>query len=190
MAEETGAEKGSEGWKNFLRKHWTLAALFVVAAFLAAAGAIYVFLWFVGDAQSTGLVPSTLGFWTMGTLTAFALHAIFWELLFIGIPVAIAVIAGWLWWRRLSREEKRAYTLSGKGSRTAGGGGGISILFSIAFGIKVYTDGNWDVPFAAWTLDYVINSIITILIWSVIIFGIPIAIAVILWLSREMKKKQ
>ena len=63
--EETEPENGSEGWKKFLQKHLKMVALFVVAVILASVGAIYVFLWFVGDAQSTGMVPSTLGLWTM-----------------------------------------------------------------------------------------------------------------------------
>jgi len=65
MIEETETENDSGAWKKFLKKHWTMFALFVVAAILAAAGAIYVFLWFVGDAQSTGMIPSTLGQWTI-----------------------------------------------------------------------------------------------------------------------------
>jgi hypothetical protein len=189
MSADAGAEDGSAGWKKFMRKHGNLVALFGVAAVLAAASAVYVFLWFVGDSQSTGMVPPTLGSWTMGHLTTFTLHAIFWELLLIGIPVALAAIAGWLWWRRLPSEEKKEYRFSGKRSRTAGGGGGISFLFFVAFGIKVYLDGNWEVPFAAWTLDYVVNSIITLVLWGLVLFGIPVAIGVVWWLRRELKKK-
>src|SRR4030067_1021139 len=107
MMGETGSENGSEGWKKFLRKHWNMVALFAVGAVLASVGAILVFLWFVGDAQSTGLVPATLGLWTMGNLVTFILHAILWGLLLIGVPVALAAVAGWLWWRRLSSEEKK-----------------------------------------------------------------------------------
>ena len=84
-----------------MRKHWKAVGIFVVAAALALAGAVYVFLWFVKNAQSTGLVPSTLGLWTMANLVTFILNAIFWEHLFIGIPVVVGVGASWLWWRRL-----------------------------------------------------------------------------------------
>ena len=92
-----------------MRKHWNAVAIFVMACALALAGAVYVFLWFVRNAQSTGLVPATLGLWTMGNLVAFILNAIFWELLLIGIPVAMGAVAGWLWWRRLPDEERRGY---------------------------------------------------------------------------------
>src|SRR5437016_8622298 len=101
-----------------MRKHWRTVATFVVAGILAVASAVYVFLWFVGNAQSTGLVPRTLGLWTMGNLVSFILDAIFWELLLVGIPVVVAVVGGWLLWKRLSDEEMRGYRLFRKRSRT------------------------------------------------------------------------
>jgi hypothetical protein len=59
----------------------------------------------------------------------------------------------------------------------------------IAFAIKVYIDGNWNTPIADWTLNYVVDSMISILIWIVVIFGIPAAIGLIWWINHEMKKK-
>jgi hypothetical protein len=189
MMEETESENGSAGWKRFLRKHLNILVLFVVAVILAAAGAVYVFLWFVGDAQSTGLVPATLGLWTMGNLVTFILYVVFWELLLIGVPAVLAAAAGWLWWRRLPSEEKKEYHFFGKRSRTTSGGSGVSVLLFIAFCIKVFLDGNWNVAIATWTFDYVVYSMLWILIWGLIIFGIPIAIGVIWWIHHEMKKK-
>src|SRR4030067_1780988 len=181
--EETGSENGSEGWKKFLRKHLKMVSLFGVGVILASVGAVYVFLWFVGDAQSTGMVPATLGLWTMGNLVTFILHAIFWELLLIGVPVALAAVAGWLWWRRLPSEEKKEYRFFAKRSRTTSGGAGISLLFFVAFCIKVFIDGNWNVAIATWTFDYVVYSFLWILIWGLVILGIPAAIGVIWWIS-------
>ena len=188
MTGEVGVEKGSN-WKKFVRKHWNIVAIFVVAGILAFAGAVYVYLWFVGEAQSTGLVPSTIGLWTMGNIVMFILHLIFWELLFIGVPAIIGAVAGWQWWKRLPDEEKKEYQFFGKRSRTTRGGGGISVLLLIAFAIKVYIDGNWNVAIATWTLDYVVDSMISMLVWMVVIFGIPITIGIIWWLRREMNKK-
>jgi hypothetical protein len=189
MIAETGSENGSEIWKRFLRKHWNILVLFVVGAILASIGAIYVFLWFVGEAQSIGMVPATLDLWTMGNLVTFILYAIFWELLLIGVPVILAAVAGWLWWRRLPDEEKKEYHLFGTRSRTTSGGGGVSLLFFVAFCIKVFMDGNWNVAFATWTFDYVVYSMLWTLIWILVICGIPIAIGVIWWINHEMKKK-
>jgi len=182
-----GAEVASD-WRRFMRKHWKAVGIFVLAGALALAGAVYVFLWFVKNAQSTGLVPATLGLWTMANLVAFILNAIFWELLFIGIPVVVGVGAGWLWLRRLPAEERRGYHSFGRRSRATRGSGGLSLLFFVAFAIKVYLDGNWNVPIANFTLDYVVGSMVLILEWVLIIFGIPIAIGVIWWIRHETKK--
>jgi hypothetical protein len=62
-------------------------------------------------------------------------------------------------------------------------------MFWIVFAIKVFTDGNWNVAFATWTFDYVVYSMLWILVWILVIFGIPIAIGVIWWIRHEMKKK-
>jgi hypothetical protein len=124
----------------------------------------------------------------MGNLVMFILHLIFWELVFIGIPAIIGVVVGWQWWKRLPDEEKRDYRFFGRRSRTAGGGGGASLLLFIAFAIKVYVDGNWNVAISTWKLDYVVDSLISILIWVVVIFGIPIAIGVIWWIRHQMQK--
>ncbi len=188
MGQEIEVEKASDG-KKFIRKHWRTVAVFVVAGILAFIGAVYVFLWFVGNAQSSGLVPSSLGLWSMGNVVSFILHAIFWELVLIGIPVAVGAILGWQWWKRLPDEEKREYHFSGKGSRSSRAGGVISPLLFIAFAIKVYVDGNWNTAIAGWTLDYVVGSMITILVWIVAIFAIPAVIGVIWWIRHEMNKK-
>jgi len=190
MMAETGSENGSEIWKKFLRKHWNMVVLFVVGAILASIGAVLVYLWFVGDAQSTGLVPTTLGLWTMGYLVTFLLHVIFWEALLIGVPVILAAVAGWLWWKKLPDEEKKEYRFFGTRSRaTSGGGGSVSLLVLIVFCIKVFTDGNWNVAFATWTFDYLVYSLLSALIWVLIIFGIPIGLGIIWWIRHEMKKK-
>lgn len=186
---ETESANDQEGWRAFLKKHWEVTALFAVAAVLALVGAILVFLWFVEDAQSIGMVPTTLGLWTMGNMVTFTIHLIFWELLLIGIPAIIGAVAGWQWWKRLPDEEKKEYHFFESSSRTTGGSGGISLLFFIAFCIKVFIDGNWNVAIASWNLNYVVESMISILIWVAIIFGIPAAIGVIAWISYGMKKK-
>ena len=115
-------------WKTFLRRHKKMFALFVVAAIIAAICAIYVFVWFVGDAQATGLVPSSLGSWSIGTCVTFVLNLIFWELVLIGIPVIIFVVAVYkLWWMKLPKAERKEYKrkkLFGKKTRKTDGGEG------------------------------------------------------------------
>ena len=182
MIEENEAAKESN-WRRFFRKHWAAFAVMVVATVLAFAYLVYVFVWFTGYAQSTGLVPSSIGLWNMENLVLFILHAI-GELLLNGIPVAVSVVIGWLWWRRLPSEEK--YHLSGKkSSRSNRAGGVISPLLFIAFAIKVYVDGNWTQAISSYTLNYVVGSIVTILIWIAAIFAIPATIGFVWWITRE-----
>ncbi len=174
-------------WQLFLRKHWLAFALFIISAILAFVGAVYVFVWFTGNAQSTGLVPATLGIWSMGNVVSFILHAIFWELVLIGIPVAIGAIIGWQWWKRVPDDEKSGLSL--KRSRSSSAGGVVSPLLFIAFAIKVYVDGNWSVAVSTYTLDYIVGSMVTILLWIVAIFAIPAIIGVVWWIRHEMTKK-
>ena len=169
-----------------------MLVLFIIAAIIAAISAVLVFLWFVGDAQATGLVPGTLHLWTMGYLVTFLLHLLFWEVIFIGIPVLVAIAAIYfLWWKKLPAEERKEYRhghLFGKRSRGRDGGGAITFLVNIGFIIKVYLDGNWNVPFATWKFDYLVYSYLWVIIWMVIIFGIPLVIGLVWWLHRNMEK--
>jgi hypothetical protein len=183
-------ENDSNEWKRFLKKRWNMLLYWIIAAVFALVGGILVFVWFAGDAQSINMVPMTLGQWTMGHVVTFILHLIFWELVFIGIPVAIAAIAGWLWWKKIPEEERKGHHLFDKPSRAQNGGGGISFLFFIAFCIKVYVDENWNIAIASWNLNYVVDSMVTILVWSAIIFGIPAIVIGLIWLGRQMKKEE
>ena len=193
MSFETEPENCDKIWKKFFGKHFKMFVLFVVSAILAFMGVIFVFLWFVEDAQLTGLVPEALSLWTMGYFVTFLLHLIFWMILLIGIPTILAVAAIYfLWWKKLPDDERKEYReehLFGKRSARKDGGEGITFLVNIAFVIKVYFDGNWDVPFATWKFDYLVYSYLTALIWVLLIFGIPIAIGGTWWLLYGMKKK-
>jgi len=173
------------GWGRFFRKHWNMLVVFVAAVVLAVAGAVYVFVWFTRNAQTIGLVPSTLSAWSMNSLVLFTLHAVFWELVLIGIPVAIGAIIGWQWWTRIPEEEKKEYNLSTKSSKSSNAGGAISSLLFIAFALKVYLDGQWNSPIAGFSLDYVVGSMVTILIWTAVIFAVPAIVGFIWWITRE-----
>jgi len=129
----------------------------------------------------------------MNYLVTFILHVIFWELVYIGIPLIIIAILAWrFWWKRIPEDERIVYkqaNLFGKSSRRSDGGGAISFLINIVFIIKVYYDGNWDFPFAQWSFDYLIYSYLWALIWILAIFGIPMAIGALWWIVHEMRKE-
>ena len=185
-------EDGEKIWIKFLSKHWKMFSLIVIGAIIAIIGAVYVFLWVVANSQCSELVPKVLEFWTMGHLVSFILNLLFWEVLFIVIPVIIAVVLVWrLWWKNLPDDERKEYhekKLFGKRSKWADGGGGFSLFINILFIIKVYLDGNWDKPIAKFTFDYLVYSYLWIIILLVIVCGIPIAIGGTWWLRNQIKK--
>jgi hypothetical protein len=186
-------ENDKKIWKKFLSNHWKILIVFSIIAAILVIGAIYVYLWFVGEAQSTALVPTTLNLWSMGHIITFIIHLIFWELIFIGIPAAIVAAAAYgLWWKRIPEKERKEYkekNLFGKRSKRTDGEGAISFLIFIFFCIKVYLDGNWNVAIASWEFDYLVYSCLWALIWVLVIFGIPMLIGGLLWLNHEMSKK-
>lgn len=55
----------------------------------------------------------------------------------------------------LPGEERGGYRFGG-GSRSTGGGGGFSLLLFVAFCIKVYIDGKWNVAIGTFTLNYAV----------------------------------
>ena len=186
------AKNEEKVWKQFLEKHFSMLVIWIVAATLTFIGALRVFLWFVDDAQATNLVPMTLDLWAMNHFISFILHLIFWELIFIGIPVLIFIAANYfLWWKRLPDTEKKAYKqghLFGGRSKRSDAEGGISFLIFIAFIIKIYFDGNWGVPFATWEFDYLVYSWVWSMIWVLIIIGIPMLIGGVWYIHHIMKK--
>jgi hypothetical protein len=187
MTEQIPAQTKIESdWRAFIRKHWAAFAVLTTAVAIAVAGAVYVFTWFTANALTSGLIPLTLNLWSMNSILIYALYAAMWELAVVGIPVALGAIAVWQWWKRIPQTEKSLYHLSGnKHSKASKGSAPVSFLFTLAFAIKVYLDGNWTQPISDWTLNYVVGSMITILLWIVAIFAIPAAIGVAWWLTRK-----
>ena len=175
-----------------MKRHWSMFVLWIVVIIGALIGAIYVFFWFVKDAQATGLVPEALGLWSMKHLIDFLLNLLFWEIVIIGIPLLIVIgLIYLLWWKKLPYDELKEYKerhLFGKNSRTRDSGTGISLLINIGFAIKVYLDGNWDKPFAEWKFDYLIQSYFTVILWLLVIIGTPIIIGGAWWIWHKMKK--
>ena len=186
MTEQIEAQKAMAG--KFLRKHLASICCFLAAAILAFAGAVYVFVWFTGNAQSTGLVPSTLGLWSMGNIVAVysACH------LLGACPnrnsCGYRCSRGLAMVEKICQKQKRK-NITWKRSSQADAGGAISPLLFIAFALKVFVDGNWNVAISTYTLDYVVGSMVTILIWIVAIFAIPATIGIIWWIRHEMNKK-
>jgi len=191
MVMESEIDNNEKIWLIFLKKHWKISILFIIGILLAVTGAILVFLWFVAEAQATNFIPATLDLWAMNHFITFVLHLLFWEAIYVGIPIIIAVLAIYfLWWKPLPDEERKEYKrrhLFGSESSNSDKSGGISFLIFIAFAIKIYLDGNWNTPIASWSFNYLVYSCIWSLIWVAIIFGIPIGLGLIWWIHYKIK---
>ena len=185
-------EEHEKIWKIFIRNHWRMFSLWIAAGAAVVIGAILVFLWFVGDAQATGLVPEMLGLWNIRYLLTFVLYALFWEAVCIGIPAAVAAGLIYLfWWKALPEEERAEYKrrhLFGSKSRTRDGGGMVSFLVTMGFLLKVYLDGNWGLVFSEWSLDYLVYSYLTVFAWFALIAGIPLLIGLVWWIHSQIQK--
>jgi hypothetical protein len=187
--EGADGDGGDKGWDMFIGRHKKAFVIFIAAALLAAVWAVLVLLWFVGKAQADGLVPETLDLWAMSHVVMFLLNLLFWMLVLVGIPVAVGAGIAWLWFSRLPADERREYRRSRNRSRRSDAGGGFSILVFIGFALKVYIDGNWDVPISTWTFNYLVYSWVTVLVWIFIIFAIPAAIGLGWWILRGRARR-
>lgn len=187
MTDECSKEV-SEGWGLFWRRHHNAVLIFGAGAAILAVWSVLVFLWYVGQAQSNGTVPTTLGLWNMSALVSFLLNLLFWEIALVGIPLIIAVVLAWRWWRGLPYEERTEYRFMRKRSKARNGGSGFSLVVFIVFCIKVNMDGNWNKPFGTWSFDYLVSSYLTAIVWILAVVAIP-AIIVLIWWIRSGSKR-
>lgn len=183
--------EGSRGpsgtaWKKFARRHTKMALLMVGGITAAAAAALFVFLWVVATTQATGLVPSSLGAWTVSHVIGFIFTAILWELLLVAswvIPVAVA--AYFLWYRNLPTEERREYDEGPRRGRSAGQNGGFSFFVGLVWLAIVWIDGRWTRAFQDWSFNDWVYSWVAAGLVVLLIVGIPGTIYVIWSLRRN-----
>ncbi|HEY5538054.1 MAG TPA: hypothetical protein VIL58_00765 [Thermoplasmata archaeon] len=182
---ETSDEPGGKAWKKFVRRHWKMTLSMVGGIAVAAVASLLIFLWVVADAQTTGLVPSGLGEWTVGYVLTFILSAILWELVLVAswvIPIVVA--AYFLWYKKLPDEERREYEGGPRRSRSAGENGGISFFIGLVWFVIVWTDGKWNLAFQDWTFNDWVYSWIAAGLVVLLLAGIP-AMTYIIWSLRR-----
>lgn len=175
-----------EAEKRFLRKHWRMTIVFAAIFAVVVAAAILVFLWVVADAQATALVPAVLGEWTVGYLITFILHVIFWELvLVVSWTIVIAAAIYFLWYRQLPDEDRMERRERGRREE----GDAFGFFVAVFWLIIVWIDGRWDLAFESWTVNDWVYSWISAVFWVLLVFGIPIALGFLYWISQEMQKE-
>ncbi|MHA2066578.1 MAG: hypothetical protein ACXABY_19575, partial [Candidatus Thorarchaeota archaeon] len=55
--------------------------------------------------------------------------------------------------------------------------------------IVVWVDGRWNLAFESWTFNDWVYSFLAALAWDLLIFGVPIALAFIWWIRKEIQKE-
>ncbi len=187
------ADESDENFvKGILSKHWKIAIIEVVGGIIIFICCIFVALWFL---DYSGYGSKELSKWSMGGIFDFVIRLILWEVLFVGIPAfAFTLVVGLHWWKRLPDEEREEIMNRFKRKETQR-----NIFYAIcvslfpflvflAFCVIIYLDRNWDEALGSLQFGYIVYNWLWALIWVVIIFGIPMGVAFLLWLRRGMKK--
>ncbi|MFX1317039.1 MAG: hypothetical protein ACFE9T_14345 [Promethearchaeota archaeon] len=188
-------------WKNKIKKYWKTFAICIIAVIVLAIGALLVLVWFIETTPlpgvGDGVPPNTFNDWTLNYVVGFMILICLWELLFIGVPAALFFgVGGYLWWKRLPEEEKQEFkerekTEKKKYGKTKswGSGGGFNIFMFIAYCIVIAVDGNYNTRFGLLDYSYFIYAWFFTFMWLLIIFGIPIAIILIIVYFKVWRKK-
>jgi H+/gluconate symporter-like permease len=113
------------------------------------------------------------------------------ELLFVGVPVAIfAGVGFYIWWMRLSEEEKKEFkSKEKKAKKKKHGGSGCGCVMFIALCIYIAINGNFNTKFANLSYSYFIYSMLYTVMWILIILGIPAAIILLIVYLTVWRKK-
>jgi hypothetical protein len=184
-------------WINKIKQHWKILAIFIIACVVLAIGALLVLVWFIESSPLGGQGEWTFNDWTLNYIVGFMILIILWELLFIGVPAVLFFgVGGYLTWKRLPEEEKQEFKEREKREKkkyeqpkNVGGGGGFSIFMFIAYCIVIAIDGNYNTRFGALDYSYFIYAWFFTFMWLLIIFGIPVAIILIIVYFTYWKKK-
>lgn len=192
-------EKSDETfWMGMAKKHWVAVLIFVLAFVGLIIGFFAIMLTFLANSDIGGYGLWTLADFSIGTSILWILLLILWEFLlailpFIGFCLIVIII---YWTVILSEEDKAAMKAREKKDkkmkrRKQEGGSGITFLFTIAFLIVVFQQGNWLTPFGdtSLTISYWIEAYLTGFIWVCVIAGIPAVIIMILYFVFRSKRK-
>ncbi len=188
--EENGKSRDGEFWIRKIQEHWKVFTVSIVGCVAAVAGAVLVLFWLIETSPIGAMGTATIGEWTLAWIWEFFIFLILWELLFVGIPVGVALGLGWyFWWKRLPAEERVEFRGRWRGRRTAEGGGFGFAMF-IVYSIYIYIQGDFFTPFGDHPYSYWVYSWFLTLGWLLIIVGIPAAIILPIVYFKVWRKKE
>ena len=178
-------------WKNLAVRYWYFVVIFGVLIIGAIIGFILTLDWYVDTSAIGGNGSWTFDQFSMGTAVLWVIFLFLWIVLRVVLPtLAVAgIIIAIIWFAVLPPELKEEIKLRFKEERhhgkKSGGGGACGFLIFIGICIYIYIDGNWLTEFGSLSIRYFIDAWITVVIWGLIIFGIPAVIVGIIWFVRK-----
>lgn len=174
-----------------IREHKLVFAFSLAAIVLCSIGTIVVFLWHV-DTSPIGLQgQATFDQWSLDWVVRFGLLLVLWELLFVGLPAGLFFgVGGYLWWRRLSADEKSAFRIQNrkdedKKKHPESAGGVAGILLFICYCIYMAIEGNYYAAFGTQPYSYWILSYLVMVGWLLLLVGLPAGIAGLVWFLKR-----
>ncbi len=183
-------------WKNKIKKYWKIFVICIIAVIVCAIGALLVLVWFIETSTLGGQGEWTFNRWTLDYVVGFMILIILWELLLVAAPAVLFFgLGGYLWWKKLPDEEKQVIKdREKKGKKyqhpkNAGGSGGFSLFMFIAYCIVIAIDGNYNTRFGLLDYSYFIYAWFFTFMWLLIIFGIPVAIILLIVYFKVWRKK-
>lgn len=196
MAEEEMSikEKAEEKfWRSLARRYWYIVMIFGIILVGAIIGFILTLDWYIKVSAIGGFGSWTFNEFSLGEAILWCLFFVLWLLLFVGLPtLAIGgFFAAITWFVVLPPDVKDAIRAQPKGvagTKRTGGSGGFNFLLFVGVCLKVWLDGNWFTKFAFLPIGYFIYTWLLVLVWALIIFGIPAAIIGLIWFAMKCEK--
>jgi hypothetical protein len=176
-------------WKEEIKKNWKVLILCVAAIVILSIIAVIVLIWHIQTSPIGNYGTATFDRWSLDWIVGFIIVLILWELLFVGLPAGLIFgLGGYLWWQRLTDDERTKFKEQQSKNKKARGAGGLGLFMFIAYCIYIAIDGNYSAPFGSQPYSYWLYSYLLTIGWLLIIIGIPMAVAGLLYLRYWLKK--
>lgn len=195
-------------WKGMVKKHWLVTLIFVVACVGIVIGVIAVVLSYIPSSQIGLYGIGTFDDFSVGTSILWWLLLILWEFILVILPFIgfCCVVGGLYWFVIMSEEDKEAIKSREKNKKEyleiymtydeknkkeyhhhTKEGGGIGFIFTIAFLLVVFIDGNWLTTFGTMPYSYFVIAWLRGFMWTMIIVGIPVGVISFIYFWRKIK---